>query len=204
MYHNYGNLSIDMFYNKGHRDNINLLNNIGIPQDSSEWFYLWLVTYGRYILIGVEIIVIMVFFSKILVDQEYNSAISTSYNMQSKFKSKKVINEINLITNYQSKMSSLIALSQTNFRYEYTLNKILTLIPTGISIQSINIQNNNLNIIGVSSSYNALQNLLNNFKSDNKDFNKVYLPSLSNSVNLNQINSNNISFSLSGNINLVH
>ena len=193
-----------MFYNKGHRDNINLLNNIGTPQDSSELFYLWMVTYGRYILIGVEIIVIMVFFSKILVDQEYNSAISTSYNMQSKFKSKKVINEINLITNYQNKMSSLIALSQTNFRYEYTLNKILTLIPTGISIQSINIQNNNLNIIGVSSSYNALQNLLNNFKSDNKDFNKVYLPSLSNSVNLNQINSNNISFSLSGNINLVH
>jgi hypothetical protein len=193
---------LGMFNNKSHKGSINLLNNIEEPRDSSELFYTWVVNYGRYILIGVEIIVIIVFVSKILVDQEYNYAISTSYSMQSKFKSKSLQNKVNLITSYQNKMSTIVGLSQVRFNYEYTLNKILTLIPKGISVQSIDIQYNNFNIVGVSNNYNSLQKLLDKFKSDSKDFSKVYLPSLSNSVNLNQ--TNNVSFSLSGNINLKH
>ena len=193
---------LGMFNNKSHKGSINLLNNIEEPRDSSELFYTWVVNYGRYILIGVEIIVIIVFVSKILVDQEYNYAISTSYSMQSKFKSKSLQNKVNLITSYQNKMSTIVGLSQVRFNYEYTLNKILTLIPKGISVQSIDIQYNNFNIVGVSNNYNSLQKLLDKFKSDSKDFSHVYLPSLSNSVNLNQ--TNNVSFSLSGNINLKH
>ncbi len=191
-----------MFGNKNRRSSINLLNNIDIPKDSSELFYTWLVNYGRYILIGVEIIVIIVFVAKILVDQEYDYAVSSSYSLQSKLKSSSIQYDISKITSYQTKIGEISTISQASFNYEYTLNKILKLVPTGVIVQSISLTQNELTLVVSPGTYAQSQQLENNFKSDTKDFNNVYIPSLSNSSIVNNSNSSNINITLIANINL--
>ena len=195
MYHIYANLSIDMFGSKKRRNSINLLNNIDLPKDSSELFYFWLVNYGRYILIGVEILVIIVFISKILVDQQYNYAVLDSSNLQNKLKSSNIRYDVSKITSYQSKIGEIAIISKASFNYEYVLNKILKLVPNGITIQSINLAQNKLTLTVNSNTYAQSQQLENNFRSDTKNFNSVYIPSLSNSSNINNSNISPVLFS---------
>ncbi len=185
-------------HDKSKRDTINLLNNIKEPQNSFDLFYNWVFSYGKYILIGFEVIVILVFIAKVTVDQEYNFAVQSSQNLQNRLNSPIIQSETRKINAYQSKILTVLNLYDYHYHSDYILNKILALSNPGISMSSITLNNNILTINGTSLNYQDLQTLSNSFQADNKDFSNVLIPSLSDSQN--NLSASNITFSLSAKI----
>lgn len=185
--------------NKNNIDGINLLNNIDAPKNSFDLFYLWATKYGRYIVIGVEVVTIIIFGIKFIINQEYDSAVSNSLNIQSKLESSSTVKKIDTISSYQGKISALSNVYAIHVHDEYYLNKVISLIPQTIYVSGISLQSNKMNITGTANSYSDIQNLENNFKSDTKDFSNVLVSQLSNSSSSSQGQSG-IQYSLSFNI----
>ncbi len=161
------------------RSEINLL-------PSAQWQHSWLVfllkwtiSYGRYIIIFTELIVILAFLSRFKFDQDLA-------DLTDKIKTDKIIlqssrkfeNEVSQTTKIQD---LVIRKWQSQYIWSAYLNSLVQALPKDIVIKKINLSPNQINLIGSTNNVTALTVFLNNLKAD-PSFKRVNLSRISSSL----------------------
>jgi hypothetical protein len=115
--------------------NINLLIKTGEPTSFSEEFLTWALTYGRYIIIIIQIVVLSVFFARFKLDRDHTDLKETVLQKQALIESvgdleKEILNtqkrlsDIKQVTQKQDQLYLLIQFLQDNLSSDTTLSSL--------------------------------------------------------------------------------
>ncbi len=147
------------------------------------YFLRWIISYGRYVLIFTELIVILAFLSRFKLDQDLA-------DLNDKIKTDKVILQSAVAFEKQLRLTTkdqaLIAREWKNqllwSRYLQTIGQLL---PPTIVIKKMEAAPDHITLVGSSSSLNQLNSFLNNLKA-NPAFENVNLEKINTSLTSDQ------------------
>ncbi len=182
---------------KHHKSDINLLNTLRPPESTFDIFYNWVFSYGKYIIFAIEFVVILLFIVKFITDQTYAVTYDKYKSLIQKLNSTAITNKVQVLGKYQTSMQSIVSLEGISYHPEVILSEINKLIPTNTYVNEVDFLDSSISISGTAQTYQALQDLNNNFVSDSKYFSSVEIPQLSNS---SLVGNNNINYSLTANV----
>ena len=178
---------------------INLLPSAQWNYSLTAFLLKWIVSYGRYVLVITELIVILAFLSRFKLDQdlmELEDKIATNKTiLESSVVFEKKLKNITQVQNFVTK-----EWNEQHLWSEY-LEELTNLLPEGVVLVSIDANGNKIEITGSSVSETALAYLINNLKS-NSAFKKVRVEKVAS--DLSNQNTRLITFSISLVINPVH
>ena len=121
----------------GSKLNLNLLFPQGVAQKLPVKFLRWLITYGRFLAIVVEIIVLITFALRFKLDDDLSN-VEQKINLQIPYIASLEPNEA-LIRQTQFKLSRIKTTYSQNVSWHTTLSTIAAQEPQGISVASINL-----------------------------------------------------------------
>ncbi len=182
---------------KHHKSDINLLNTLRPPESTFDIFYNWVFSYGKYIIFAIEFVVILLFIIKFITDQTYAVAYGEYKSLTQKLNSPVMTNKVQLLEKYQTNMQSIATLQSISYHPQVILSEINKLIPNNVYVNEVDFSNSSISISGTAQTYQALQDLNNNFVSDSKYFSSVEIPQLSNS---SLVGNNDINYSLTADV----
>lgn len=155
-------------------------------------FMRWLLSYGRFIAIFVEVIVIASFIARFKLDADLTN-LKTKINNQVPIL-ESLTNDENTIKVTQLKLTTLQQTYNSNPQWQKILSQLTNLMPIGVRLHSLNLDYSNqttqFKLVAESNSSNDLNLFLKGLKTS-PQFNQVHLDSIS-------YNLGAISFSLSG------
>ncbi|MBI2357276.1 hypothetical protein HYV12_04465 [Candidatus Dojkabacteria bacterium] len=141
---------------KVNRRTINLLEPIGTPSDTWSVIYNWVFNVGRYLMLSIEVIVLVVFFSRFILDKQNHDLTEeindkafilsneSLRNQEIKFRNTQLLlNDITKLSNNQLLNSEEISLLLSSIPEELTLDKFsfsgtkISLFLTGDEIKDI-------------------------------------------------------------------
>lgn len=120
--------------------NLNLLKPQSNPEKLPLKFIRWLLSSGRYIFIGVNILVLTAFVARFKLDADLaakNEAIAEQVPYVESLKPYEL-----LIKNVQLKLSTIGSMKKSSLDWPLLLAKISSQVPLGVTITGINIDNN--------------------------------------------------------------
>lgn len=172
---------------KKDRLSLNLLYPQGLPEKIYLKFLKWLLNYGKFILIAVEVVVIGAFLARFTLDAQEAELTQKIDNQIPYIESLK--NDEVLIRRTQFKLTEVKKSFDTSPNWKNILNQISQQIPLGITLQSLNLdQSENdpskktegllFRITGQSLSNNDLAVLLGGLKKD-PNFKNISLTNIS-------------------------
>lgn len=177
---------------------INLLPKQELEETLYGKLLKFFLTYGRYIIVCTQLIVLLAFFSRFKLDREYT-------DLQDSIEGKREIIKYQLISNFEAEMQSIQArlIAIKKFKQNHTLlKKTLTtlqrVIPPGTVLKSLRFKPKEVAFTGVSENEESLAALLNSVHSA-KELRNVTI----NKIN-KQAQSGKIDFSLVVEINPAH
>ncbi len=141
---------------------INLLAETIYPLGMWDKLYLWVISIGRFLMMIVEIATILLFFVHIIYDEQLinlqehiKGSMQTLDNLRSQ---EMYVRNVSNILNSIKKLDS-------NKRWMYDLNNnIYSLIPGGVFIKTVTINELTVSLSGYSLGYDPIKQLLNNIK----------------------------------------
>lgn len=149
--------------NKKEEDSINLLPEKGFARTTRGRVLIWLLSTFRVIVIVTELVVVMAFLSRFFLDAKNNDLTDTlkqkkallvaAQSFESEFK------------DYQSRLTIYSGIENQNVDLTSTLKTITSYAPSDIFLDSINISNGALVIIGLSQSERSIQQFSVNLES---------------------------------------
>ncbi len=141
---------------------INLFPRKSFNQTFVGRFLQWALTYGRYIIIGTEIVVLLAFVSRFKLDRDLN-------DLREEIEQKQAIilvnrdfeNEIRSIQNHLSQISAI----KTDQTFAILLLRhIETITPADVSFEFLSVSNNSMILTAKSTSAEGLTLFINNLK----------------------------------------
>lgn len=150
---------------------LNLLEASAAPKSTWDNIYDWVFKIGRYIIVAVEAVVILAFVSRFILDRRNNDLkeeiegrigiLSAQREMESEIRSvQKTLTNISKMTNAQNSMSS-------------KLEGILSSLPGGVSLDSINIDLDSASLTCRAPSYELVEETEGNFRSQTDIYDNV-------------------------------
>lgn len=159
--------------------NLNLLKPQGNPEKIFIKLFKWLLSFGRYIFVFVEAIVLIAFGARFKLDadlQAKKEAIEEQIPYIESLKPYEI-----LIRNTQFKITTITNVKKDSPNYASIFEKIATQIPTTVKVNAINmtkdVGNVSIHIIGETEVNNDLANFLAGLKED-KTFSNVNLSNI--------------------------
>lgn len=143
---------------------INLLKEGGIGSKPLGRFLKWSLSYGRYIIIGTQIIVLLAFFSRFILDQQLSdlhTLIEQKINILQALAP--IENNTRLL---QNKVSILKTLEDSRNIYTLVTNKIAAKVPQNVAIAQLIISGNSLTLNGSAQTNAGFSELLSFLKND--------------------------------------
>ena len=143
---------------------INLLKEGGIGSKPLGRFLKWALSYGRYIIIGTQIIVLLAFFSRFILDQQLSdlhTLIEQKINILQALAP--IENNTRLL---QNKVSILKTLEDSRNIYTLVTNNIAAKVPQNVAIAQLIISGNSLTLNGNAQTNAGFSELLSFLKND--------------------------------------
>jgi len=163
------------------RINLNLLHPKGVPTKLPERFLKWLITYGRFIVIFVEVIVVAAFLTRFKLDADLDN-LKNQINLDLPYVEGLATDEA-LIKQTQTKLALIEKIYLNDDKWQETIVEISAQIPssivfTGLQIEEKDEKSVNFRISGATFSNSDLGIFLNNLRSLDK-FSEINLSSIS-------------------------
>jgi Tfp pilus assembly protein PilN len=141
---------------------INLLGDSDTEHTPLGRIVNWAVTYGRYIMIGTEIVVLLAFISRFSLDRKLT-------DLKEEVAQKQEIIEANLpfeqdVRDLQDKLSKIKTLKTQPFNALAILTSFQTLLPSGMYLRSIVVSNNEVTVSAVAGSTGAFAQFIANMQ----------------------------------------
>ncbi len=148
--------------------NLDLLKPQSSPEKLLSRFIRWLLSSGRYILIFVEALVLIVFISRFKLDEDLSTKKDAIAKQLPYIESLKPV-EV-LIRQTQLKLSTISSVRSSYTDYPQVLNKISAQVPAGVKIVSLSLDKN-ANLVAISlnaqaNNNNALSSFISGLKQD--------------------------------------
>lgn len=142
---------------------INLLGDSEMEHTPLGRIVSWAVTYGRYIMIGTEIVVLLAFISRFSLDRKLT-------DLKEEVSQKQDIIEANLpfeneVRSLQDKLTKIKSLVVQPVDPLGTLTLFQTLLPQGVYLQSYNMSNDKLTVQATAGSTNSFAQFMSNLQS---------------------------------------
>lgn len=164
---------------------INLLDQDLFKNSQIGKVLAWLLTAGRTIVIVVEIIVMVAFFSRFWLDKELNDLIAKTDALQAQVEASGNFEQD--FKNIQTRLALVKQIDQSKLKPQEYVVKITSLLPNNVVLKSININTKKLTLIGNSFSEKDLAGVIDQLNNTGM-FKTVTLASISlDRVALNQI-----------------
>jgi hypothetical protein len=150
---------------------INLLHPQGLPESIIVRFVRWLIAYGRYIVVVVEIVVLLAFLARFKLDSDLNKV---KQDVATQIPVIQSLGGDESIINYtQLQFETIGSVYNSTPSWKLVLDKISSLLPTSVQISNINLDNSagklSIKLLGRTSSHTDIAILLNGLKKvDNK------------------------------------
>lgn len=150
--------------------NLNLLQQMEKPQGAWDKVYSWVFTVGRYVIIGVEVIVLLGFVVRFSLDRKNNDLkdkIETKVNMlKAQSESEAELRQVQgVLTNFSSIIKNQQPISSR-------LTKILGLIPSEMKLKSISITQSRISLELSAPSYSIAEGFEQSLRTDS-DYSSV-------------------------------
>jgi len=153
---------------------INLLKESSAPKTFWEKFYVWALSIGRFIIVGTEAIVLMVFLSRFKLDRDINDltdSLSVKMAILESYKDTEAdLREI------QDTLAVISELRTTQETKADIFEHVTSLITEGTTVASLSVGVDTVSIEATSANFNAFQDFEESFKSSNRLTN-VTIPS---------------------------
>jgi len=154
---------------------INLLGESEMEHTPVGRIVSWAVTYGRYIMIGTEIVVLLAFISRFSLDRKLT-------DLKDEISQKQDIIQANVqfegdVRTLQNKLAKIKSLSAAGTNPVNVLSGFETLMPSGVYLQNFSLTGNTLTVDAVANSTQAFSQFVVNLESSslltNIDINKL-------------------------------
>ena len=120
---------------------INFLNPAYAPTDMVSRVYVWLISVGKYLLIAVELVVLVVFFSRFILDEK-NNDLTDEINSQISLLEDTTWKKNNRIyTNYQTLLSDVEVIRMGQRINSDIVSEVTRNIPSSIVLESFSFNN---------------------------------------------------------------
>ncbi len=141
---------------------INLLGDSGVEHSPLGRIVNWAVTYGRYIMIGTEIVVLLAFISRFSLDRKLT-------DLKEEVTQKQDIIEANLpfekdVRALQDKLTKIKTLKTQPFNALGLLSSFQTILPAGMYLRSLSQDQNKLTVSAVAGSTGAFAQFIANIQ----------------------------------------
>lgn len=145
---------------------INLLGDAEMEHTPLGRIVGWAVTYGRYIMIGTEIVVLLAFISRFSLDRKLT-------DLKEEVTQKQDIIEANLpfehdVRILQEKLAKIKAIAVTPINPYETLVLFQTMLPPGVYLKSFNLAKNVLTVEAIAGSTNSFSQYMINLQSSRR------------------------------------
>lgn len=168
---------------------INLLSRTGIAGKPLGKFLRWSLTYGRYIIITTQIVVLLAFFSRFKLDQDLSDLHS---KIEEKTNIVEALSPVEENTRkIQTKLEIIKTFETSRTIYSDILKTLADQTPSDVSIKKINFDKNKLTFSATAVNNSAFANFLNLIRR-NSYFTQITLDKV-----LKSVNSESIDFFLS-------
>ncbi len=138
-------------------NSINLIETINPPGDTFTIFYEWTFTVGRYLLIFVQIIVILVFIIRLTVDRINNDLTHDINNQVELLLQADVRQNEAKYRNFQVLLKDLDLLDETQVKHARTIVAVLDSIPSEIVLDSFSFNNKRVSSTFLAESLDDIQ-----------------------------------------------
>ncbi len=168
---------------------INLLPKKEFDLSASGIVLNWVLTSFRYIVIVMEIVVMGAFITRFWLDTQNSDLMDEIKKGQASLQSFSTFEKE--YTGLQKKLLIYSLLTTNRGDVSSTLNRVVKYLPSDTLLSSINIQDNNISILGMAANERSIQQLIANLESDDK-FKSVNLQD----INIENKDSNLITFKI--------
>lgn len=141
---------------------INLLGDSGLEHTPLGRIVAWAVTYGRYIMIGTEIVVLLAFISRFSLDRKLT-------DLKEEIRQKQDIIQANVqfehdVRSLQDKLSKIKTLTNQPVSPLDVLTFFQGIVPSGVYFQSYDLSGDKLNIQAIAGSTDAFSQFIANLQ----------------------------------------
>lgn len=142
---------------------INLLGETDMEHTPVGRIVNWAVTYGRYIMIGTEIVVLLAFISRFSLDRKLT-------DLKEEVTQKQEIIEANLpfeqdMRALQNKLAKIKTLKNQSANYLSILTSFQTIVPTGVYLTSLAVDHEKITVSAVAGSTGSFAQFITNLQS---------------------------------------
>lgn len=129
------------------RRTINLLDPIGMPSDTWSIIYNWVFNVGRYMMLTIEIIVLIVFFSRFILDKQ-NHDLTQDINDKTLILANQSLREEEVrYRNTQTLLSDVTKLNTSQPINSEEISLIVSSIPSSLTLDKFSFSTNKLSIV---------------------------------------------------------
>ena len=171
------------------KNQINLLEETIYPLGVWDKLYLWVINIGRFMMMIIEIVTIVLFFIHIVYDEQL---INLREHIQNSIYTLDTLKADEAYIRHTLNVLKSIQTLEAEKKSMYDLNnKFYALIPGGILLQNVSIDNMQVSFSGIALGYDPLKTMLDNIKGS------ALVESGSLRVNTSQKNINEVKFNIS-------
>lgn len=176
------------------KSTINLLPKKRLEERPLGKFLKWCLTYGRYIIIATEVIVLIAFFSRFKLDRELT-------DLHESIKQKKAIiiaaTEFEKeVENIQERLNQIKTLEEEQFFYAKLMEYLEKIVPSDVVLERLSLNPKEISLSGTSLTNHGFVTLLSNFRSS-KSFSNIRIEA----VTKNKYGGPGLSFGLTADLN---
>lgn len=171
---------------------INLLPTEDIERKPLGKFLKWILSYGRYIIISVELIVLLVFFSRFILDRKLADLSDSIDQKRAIILSASQLE--NNIRDFQKNLEMVKSLEDKRTVYIQIIDDLKSFIPKDVFFKKISFDSEKISLEGAAVTNSGFANLLSSLK-DNEEIEEIDL----NEVKKNE-EENLVEFKISANI----
>ncbi len=125
---------------------INLLEPIGVPDDTWTVMYKWVFNAGRYIILAVEIIVLVVFFSRFILDKQNNDLTEEINNKVEILSNKEYRSDEVQYRNIQRLLLDYSKISTNQLKNSEIVASTVSAVPAGLVLQGYSFNTDRITI----------------------------------------------------------
>lgn len=142
------------------RININLLPSDKWEKTPTGKFLQWVLTYGRYIVIGTELIVLLAFLSRFKLDRDLSDLSESVKTKRAVVENSQVLE--NDVRSLQARLAKIDGLLKGQVSFRENLGALTPLVPADVIFDDLSISSKQVGISGKTSSLNTLSAFLRN------------------------------------------
>lgn len=147
-----------MFGKKEQPKSINFLDTLYVSSDLWSNAYIWLVNVGKYLLIGVQVIVLGVFFSRFILDRKSNDLTEGVNDKVVLLTNESWKRNAILFENYQILLSDVKKIREGQEINSREISELLSGVPSTLSLQNLSYDEGQVSLHILSSNLETVKN----------------------------------------------